>query len=616
MTKDHRAIYVKEIEALTRVLRQRAFHELWTEPERAGEWYGRPTPELAFLCAVLHRFTRRAEYLTLARQHLLAIERCGHYSALFTFEAYALLKKKLSAAERAEFGRRRIADAREAMNRFAPGDPHTLYTQPTLHNPTLCACVMADLVRHHFLRACRPLAFEKKTHAVWHGWWGHREWHEQASHYEGFALAHLCAWADLRKARRDFYHTASVVNLFERGARIVAPAGIVTAYGDSGHNEHAAAWAAVFEKAAQATRNGEWKQTAFDIFSYLQRRDWQKAAETLRREMAKQDLSVRRLQYGSFIRAVAWLGMAALWSDPKLAPQPRVHRSGVVARLPVGFIQTPEIKKRLPAREMVADQAALIGGAAEGGFTYLLLSAGAVKGYGHRDPSAILMLSRGDSVLLGSAGSFANALPQHNAFYVQPSNLTAYPDLDWWRARPLEKYVPGTVQDLKTDGSSSYVRLFFSRFDDLPVVVTRDVIADASGLVTLMDRVIAGQSGLCGGPLFQAESVRKVKPNAFVLRQERLRSQSGFELENAPGTLRVEFAAPASRIETRLNPPLDFSHQPGHDKFPGKQYARLWGQSYTARTTLSARCDLPQGREILFVTHLIPVMPAAAARKG
>ncbi|MBI2439752.1 MAG: hypothetical protein HYV35_00085, partial [Lentisphaerae bacterium] len=145
--KDHRSIYVKEIGALVRFLHQRSFHDLWTQPDRAGEWCGRPAPELAFLFAALHRFTRRAECLTLARQYLLEIERSAHFSALFTFEAYTLLKEKLSAAERAKFARRRIADAREALSRYAPGDPRALYTQPTLHNHTLCACVMADLAR-------------------------------------------------------------------------------------------------------------------------------------------------------------------------------------------------------------------------------------------------------------------------------------------------------------------------------------------------------------------------------------------------------------------------------------------------------------------------------------
>lgn len=619
--KKHPSPYVEEIESILDFLHRPKFHRLWTQPTRPGEWCGRfqLTQSLALLFAALHHFTGREVYARMGCRYLLDFDRAYHFGSVFCATAYQLLSRRLSRAQRRNFALGWTLGARGELDKYVlggpGGDPARIDDWNNVSNHALCACVQADYARRLFPKESAPLKLEAVTDRVWRVWWARREFQEQASNYEGFSEAFLCAWAVLRGVTREFFASPSVLNMLERNSRVVTPAGIVAAYGDSGHNEHATAWLALFEKAARETRNGGWSRIASDIFGYLRRRDLRSAAKAVERAL-NENIYNGRVLYGHFIDKMAWLAMAALWRDPELAPTARGPGSGVNRRLPHGYALEPADKKRLPASRMVACQVALEGGPPDPARrTCLLLSVGPALVHDHADAGAILMLSRGDTLLLGTNGYLQRELMYHNIFYAQEAKLPDYPGAD---ANGGLKWGSGDcaaeILELRTGQNSACCRIHFKKYhhcgEDLSL--TREVVVGASGSVTVIDRAVARAPGLVGGPLFHGERIRRTGPGMFRLRLDMLRSMCGMELRNAPGEMEVETVWPTAQLPPRrLKPPSVYTGTPVYRQFPCRHYVKVWRASYTARVCLAARAPLLPGEETVFITRLTPVAPKA-----
>jgi len=616
---DNGIAYVREVERIVNHLHRERFRHLWTESTREGEWCGRfqSTQSFAFLFAVLHRFTGRSDYLRLSKRYLLDFDQGYHFGALFCGKAYELISGCLSPDERSTFAAAWVAGAQQEMGRVSSpvgGDPRKISAWNNVSNHKLCACVYADYARKLFPEEAEEYRFDRFTDAVWNVWWKRREFQEQTSNYEGFSEAFLCAWADLRGVSREFYTSPSIVNMFERNERVVAPSGIVAAYGDTCHNEHTTAWIALFEKIGRETGRGNWKQTAWEIFSYLKRRDLMKAAKATARKVSTENVYNGRMLFGQFIHAISWLAMAAVWSNPKLRPRPRINFAGTNARLPYGYVLRKADERRLPEGRLIASQVALVGGPAAGeGRTYLLLSVGPALDHDHSDAGSILMLSRGDALLLGTSGYFQGELAYHNTFYVQPARRAACPDMRPGRAKFGTRECAGTIQKLLTDRTGSYCRIFFERYHGEPVSLTREVAVDAGGGTTVIDRAVAHADGLCGGPVFHGEKIRQVATHAYSIRLNTLRSGCGVEFENAPGELLVELVCSASDVRVRrLGHSGIYATTPAYRRFPCMHYARIWRGCYTARTCLAVYRELKPEDETVFITRLIP----GAARRS
>jgi len=613
MDRQSRA-YIDEMARLLAYLRHRRFRHLWDSPAHPKEWHGRPQvmQSLAFQHAVLHHVTGRPEHLHLATQHLMDFDQGYHFGSLFTAKAYELIQPALSASQRRTFAQAWVAGARTQLDRFVlpsdgSADPRVIAGWNQLNNHQLCAAVYADLARRLFPETSRPYRFERVTDALWKMWWARRDFAEQASNYEGFSMCFLCAWADLRGVSEAFYASPTLRAMFDRSARVVSPSGIVAPYADSGPNAHATAWIALFEKGAAHTGRGEWRGLARDAFAYLRRRHLLRAAEVLKR-VADENTYNGRCMYGLFLHPLSWLGMAALWSDPDLKPTPRTTVSGINARPPVGYVLTRADRCRLPEHKLVPCQVAMVGGPrTPAKQTYMLLSVGPKYPHDHADAGSILLLSRGDTVLLGTNGYLQRELPYHHTFIVQPADPARFPDDHPDRITMGDPHCAGTIEHYQADECTSACRVRFAPYHGQPVVLTREFIIDAQGHVLIVDRVVAKADGLCAGPVFHAEVLRKVGRRTYDLRLDTLRTMNGMEVRNAPGALRVTCTCPDAEVRTvSLRTPAVYTRQPSYRVFPCNQYVQVWRRSYTARRCLALRHPLAKDRETLFVTRLVP----------
>jgi hypothetical protein len=279
-----------------------------------------------------------------------------------------------------------------------------------------------------------------------------------------------------------------------------------------------------------------------------------------------------------------------------------------VLRLPAGIGLEPGDRVTFPAAKAIPAQVALTGGSANSAKrTYLLLSVGPKFPHDHADAGAILLLSQGASCLIGTNGYLQRELLYHNVFFVQRADLQPFPDDTPGRAFMGEPTCAGELLDLRIDERSSSCRVRFAGYHGYPLDLEREIVVDVAGHVTLLDRVTAHEGGLCGGPLFHAEQIRRLAPNRFRLRQDRLLSMNGHEWRNGPGQIEVEFCAPAATVvRRRLREPAIYD-PPAYSAFPTKHYREIWRRSYTARHCLTTRLNLPKEQSVLFLTRLTPV---------
>ena len=606
--------YFRTVERLVKSLHRRKFHVLWTRPSREEEWCGRfqITQNLAFQFAVLYRHTGKAAYLELAKRYLLDFDSGYHFGSLFLGKAYELIKESLTTAERRDFAEEWVAGADAGLETYVrqriDGDVKLINRWDHVTNHALCACVYADYARKLFPSVARDHAYETVTDRVWAVWWGRiREFQEQASNYEGFSECFLCAWADLRGETGRFYRSPTVANMLARGLDITSPSGIVAAYGDSGHHEHASAWIALFERAAAETGDGQYRQVAMDAFSCLLKVGLVEGTDWTERALELNPYNGRVL-YGSHLHALSWLAMAALWADEGVKPTPREVGAKVISRVARGYRLRSDITQRAPAGKQIPCQVALQGGPSDPARrTFMLLSTGPKLGHDHADAGSILLLSRGQTVLLGTNGYLQRELLYHNTFYAQPQRLPAFPEDGPGKALEGDDACFGRIDLLESDAVTARCRVVFERYHGLPLTVVREFLISPDGTVALLDRATAQRAGLSAGVLFHAERIRKVSPGVFDLRTEALRSMCGMAFTNPPGSLRVELEYPNAEARV-VRPQLPSIYQaPGYSAFPCNHYTKVWRGSYTARKCLNQRVELTKGQEHLFVTRLVPV---------
>jgi len=607
--------YLDVVEEFLRYLHRPRFARLWQEPTRNGEWCGRYrlTQNYAFAYAVLHHFRGGRENLELARSYLLDFDRGHHFDSVFLAKAYEIVGHTLTEEERHGFAEGWAQGAEAMLDAFVRELDQDWGQWSHVSNHALCACVCADYVAKLFPELGARLGHQRRTDKVWRVWWKRREFWEQASNYEGFSEFFKCVWAELRDVKKEFYSSPSILNMFERGLQIASPAGIVAAYGDSGHNEHATAWIALCEMVAANTRDGRFRQAARDMFGLLQRVDFGGAVKLIAKEQAESNICNARVLAAQYQHAITWLAMAALCADESVKPKPRPTAAGRIRRLPRGQVLTAADKKRLPEKKLVTCQVALTGGdPAPSKRTYLLLSTGPALIHDHADAGAILLLAQGDTVLLGTNGYLQRDLLYHHIFCVQPSSWQKYPDDEHGKTPYGNQGTAAEVSGLTIGEYESYARLSFERYHDLPVDLTREIAIDSSGGVTVVDRAIAREPGWCGGPIYHGEEVdRTGSPRGssgvsrFRVRQNRLRSMCGIEVANPRGALEVDLNCPSSEIRT-AKPCLPASYR-GYRGYPVCHYVKIWSQSYTARRCLGVRRELREGETTLFVTRLVPL---------
>lgn len=314
-----------------------------------------------------------------------------------------------------------------------------------------------------------------------------------------------------------------------------------------------------------------------------------------------------RMCYAQHIHMISWLAMAALWTDPKLKTVPRYNYAGINVRLTYGYKLKRGDKQRLPSGKTIACQVALAGGPDDPAKrTFLLLSTGPRLLHDHPDAGSILLLSRGNTCLLGTNGYLQREFLYHNTFYAQNSSCSQFPEDRHGRVIGGDDDCRGTIEDIRIGKNYSYCRISFAKYHDMPLTFCREIYIDNIGNVTLVDRARAKEKGLCGGLLFHAEHIRKVSERTYHLRINKLRSMCGLELTNAPGSLLIEFSYPEADIGI-LKPVLPAVYSARrYQGFPCSLYARIWQRSYTARKCLYTKQGLQPGRDTIFVTRLVP----------
>lgn len=604
--------YFAATQRLLRNLQAPCFETFWAHPPREGEWHGRSLilQELSFLNALAFQRTGRRSYLDRARSFLrlyASNERDGseHFASPFLGQAYEMIGPLLPPEDRRAVAARWISAVRWFLDHFVGPEGGDYTKWNNVSNHAIASCFYADYVRALCPKESRPHGFERITDRVWQICWKRREFQEQASNYEGFTEVFLCLWAELRGVGKEFFRTPSIQNMFARNARIVSPAGIVTAYADSGHYEHASSWIALFEKAATDTGEAGFRQVAWDIFRCLEQVGLGRQGQVLA-HFIHRNRYAGRIAYALTLWIVAYVGLAVLWSEKKRLTAPRPACAGVNARLPLGYVLKPRDLKQLPQEKLVACHVALTGGDTDPTRqTYLLLSIGPQLVHDHADAGAILMMSRGRTCLLGTNGYLAREFLYHNVFYVQEAGKKLYP-LDA-PGRMGDPSCSGVLEAFETGGRSSYCRVMFDSYHGWPLALRREIVVDPFGAVTIVDRATARAKGLCGGLLFHATAVRKQTEGVYRLRTGLLRSFNGMEWRNGPGALDVELRYPEVDVLVRSLRDSASYNFPHYKTFPCVHYQKTWRRSYTARKCLCTRAPLAIGKTNMFITHLRPV---------
>lgn len=599
--------YGAVIESGLDTLRRPGLSDYWDGEYRDDEWGGRHriVQDFALIYAVLHKLTGDEEYRELAVEHLLDFGQGDHFASILCGTAYELLADGLNPDERSTFGAEWVAEAEDSLDRYV-GDRGQIGDWNQVSNHAIGACFYADYACHLFPEEAAKHDYQRRTDAVWEAWWNQREFHEQAANYEGFAETFLSLWADIRGKTDAFYETPSVVNMLERNLKVVTPGGIVTPYGDSGYHQHQCKWIVLFEKVARDRYDGRFQDTAADIFSYFRTHVFDRFLETVESLPEEESIYNGRLIFKNHLHELAWLGLAALWHDPDVEPQRRPDPTGRVRRLPYGYVLDDADTRLLPDRRMVDGQVALTGG--EPGsdeHTYLLLSVGPELVHDHADASAIQMLSRDASTLLGTNGYLQRELLYHNAFYAQPSDWDQYPEDDPAHIISGDEDCQGSVEQLRIDDRTAYCRVTFHRFHGMPFRLTREVLLDGSGDVTLIDRVRPQEEGYCGGPLFHAETINERPDGTYRLRTDQLRSLGNVVSRNPPGELDVDISYPNGSTAV-VQPALPPIYEESYNDFPTTEYKQVWKRSYAARNCLAPRCEFEADEETVFVTRLHP----------
>ncbi|SIR74556.1 hypothetical protein SAMN05421858_3580 [Haladaptatus litoreus] len=599
--------YIDAIESGLTVLRQPHLSEFWAGEYRDDEWGGRHRiiQDFALIYAVLYEHTGEEEYRELATKHLLDFGQGDHFASILCGTAYELLADDLTPTERSTFGSEWVSEAEKSLEMYV-SDPNDIQTWDQVPNHAIGACFYADYASHLFPEESLKYDYQQYTDAVWETWWKRREFHEQASNYEGFAETFLSKWAKIRGKADAFYRTPSVVNMLERNLKAVTPSGIVTPYGDSGYHQHQCKWIALFERVAFDTDDGRFQDAADDIFSYFQDHVFDRFLDTVDSLPESESLYNGRLIFKNHLHELAWLGLAALWHDPTIESKSRPVPAGRLRRLPYGYLLDEADKRLLPNEKMTDGQVALTGGNPESSeHTYLLLSVGPKLVHDHADASAIQMLSRDATTLLGTNGYLQRELLYHNVFYAQPSDWSQYPADDPERIISGEENCRGTIEQFRIDEHSSQCRVTFENFHGMPIRLTREVLMNADGTVTLLDRVLPHEDGYCGGPLFHAESIKERSDGAYKLRTEHLRSLGNIVSRNSPGNLVVDPSYPEESIDV-VQPNLPPIYEESYNEFPTTEYKQVWKRSYATRNCLASKHEFEAGEEVVFETRLTP----------
>lgn|GEM_PF-2161903 len=605
--------YVDAVERVLKSVYLPKFRRMWETPTRKNEWTGRwqVTQNLAFLFAVAHHFTGELQYRRLARRFLVDVDRGQHFSSLFFAKAWELVGKDLIPRERAVAGRKWVEAIWTQMDYHITGGDRNnldrLLEYKWFNNHQICSCVYADYARKLFPEYTKNARYEEVTDRVWANWWSKREYHEQTTNYESFAQVFLAVWADLRGVTREFWATPSIHNLTARGERIVSPAGIVTTYGDSNHNAKSSTWAAFFEKAALHTGEGRYKQAAWDIFGHLSRLGLWDFGDKLDRALEWNTIYNGRQLFCNYMQCgISYIGLAALWSDPRLKYVEREKRGGITTRLPLGYKLRPVDKRRLPRRKLMPQNVILTGGSMDPRQrSYVVLKVGPHLNHDHADAGALLLFSVGDTTLLGSTGYFQKALVHQNIFFAQLGSASPYPFAVPGEAPEGDRNCRGKIVDVRLGTRCSSCRVTFERFHHMPLRLTREVTVQKTGVVELVDCVIAEEHGWVGGPIFHGQTVRRITPRAYRLRLQTLHFE-GYEMQNPPGELLVEFLMPEAVIGVRTLPFTMKFNTPFHRGVPCCHYKHIWKTTYQWRRCLSARVALLKGKEVTFVTRLTP----------
>lgn len=601
-----RSDYVDLVESGVKVLRQPHLTKYWDGEYRDDEWGGRHRimQDYALVYAVLYEHVGDEAYRDAALKHLLEFGRGDHFASLLTGTAYELVGNELDQHERKSFGEAWVAEAENSLNQYV-GDRNDIEEWEQVSNHAIGACFYADYACALFPEIADRHDYQERTDRVWEVWWDRREFHEQASNYEGFAETFLAEWAKIRGHEDAFYDSPTVRNILERNLRSVSPEGIVAPYGDSGYHQHQCQWISLFERVAADTGDGRFLDAAADIRTYFHEHVFNRFRETVDSLPETESIYNGRLIFKNHLHELAWLALATTWHDTDVERRPRPDPAGRIGRTPYGYVLEDADRWLLPTDTMVDGQVALTGGAPNSGDrTYLLLSVGPELVHDHADASAIQFLSRDATTLLGSNGYLQRELLYHNAFYAQPSDWDRYPEDNHDRIIAGDEDCRGEIEVLDSYGCTAYCRVTFDRFHGMPLAVTREVLVDDCGDVTLIDRVRARENGYCGGPLFHAETVEK-RDGQYRLRTNHLRSLGNIVSENPAGDLVVEQTYPGATI-TVVQPDLPPIYTESYQSFPTTEYKQVWERSYVARDCLAARKPFEPGEESIFITQLRP----------
>ena len=606
---DNRTAYLKELEAGARSLHTPALSHLWEQPPAKGEWGGpfEIRQEWACVFATLYHFNGKAEYRELAKKYLLDFGGAYHFSSIALAHAYEIMEGDLSQAERAEFARAWTASARGGLLGRV-GTVEKALAMNYINNHVLGSCVHADLVRKLFPVESEQYHYDRLTDAAWKVWWDRREFWEQAMNYEAFSLPFHCVWAQLRGVEQEYYGSPSVRNMLLRSQRIISPAGIVSPYGDTcACPIQGFTYVALLELVASKMKRGDLKCCARDVFDCMNRLRWR---EGLSRDMeyAGGEKINERMVCRSYTLLLSWLAMAAYWTDPDLVVEPREPCAGVVRRTPLGYKLKESDKKSLPTKIMLDQQVALTGGPPEPDKqTYVLFSVGKRLHHDHADAGAIQLLSRGDTVFLGTNGYLQRELLYHNVFFLQEAGVEKYPEDSAGRAFMGARECKGRIVEFSSSGKTSYCKVVFDPYHGYPASLTREILVDESGRVLLTDTLEVRDKALRGGPLFHGEAIRKVGQRRYRLRTDTLHGMEGITVTNPPGELEVQFLSGEGNLGI-CSPALPSVYtSKGYQSFPCSVYAKLWQTSYTARKCLHLSREFAPGTTHTFVTRLAPL---------
>lgn len=594
-------------------------HETIVRDMLPGEWGGQGimASYLAAAHCILHRWSGDTAHLDHARAYLLLPSNVHTFAsgafhhAVTSVREAGWLSEEDDAAVRAS-----TANAiKEARGRFVG---HRGWRRA--NHPVTAACLY-DVYARLWSGVPESEQYMRDAEGIWREWLHFGDNLEDAANYEAFNQCALLKWAIRRGELTGFLAHPGTRAWIERSIDHCMPAGLVPGYGDTCTMELWADWFGLCSiisalDTGDTARRARWN--AERMFLWAMERDWIQNLHIINE--VPEDPYRARQAWGQIPRAAWYFALGAdmlldaAHVEP-LAPDVRpavTHRWTEVHRLDLGGSWSLQPVQRGP---VVSDKAVLRLGS-DSDAPSAMIGIAPQLWHDHTDSGAVLHYSHDGVVLLDDSGYMQRYPVFHNLFWAarKDGEFFAYGEGDIAQNRHCAYRVTGltggeTAQMIVVAGDAHH---------GLPIRSERRVMLIRSGPMVVQDTIVPWTSGLVGGPLWHAQTVRGSGVAGPVSWAEasvdEFRGMNGPWFKNAEGSVVIAnpLGAAPWQVHELSNPD---PYASPHYVEPVTRYFTYWKASHVTRQCLHQPRELKSGVPERFVTILVPgsVAPSAEA---